>query len=258
MTLLRVQKCPVCKIPSLVPYMGGQFGKSECKKCGYIGALVIEQDFPSEVPAYYRSGFDSWLARLYDFGFKIVFFGRGQRLRDLFVQFVPADAEQIIDLATGTGAVALTLKRHFPKAKVYGLDLSQTMLDIADKKARRQGLSISWLKQNIEKMRFKSNTFDAVTLSFGLHELPPEHRQNVLREAYRVLRKQGRFVLMDLHRPQSMFLRVLLGLFMLVFEEYAKTLLDQDLVKVFKESGFRDVQRKNFYSDLVQVVAGIK
>ncbi|MFH1210669.1 MAG: hypothetical protein V1645_02020 [archaeon] len=38
-----VLKCPVCKSEEITTYMGGQFGKYICKKCGYIGPLVIEE-----------------------------------------------------------------------------------------------------------------------------------------------------------------------------------------------------------------------
>ncbi len=39
-----VLKCPVCKSEKVVEYMGAQFGKWQCKKCGYIGVLVIEEN----------------------------------------------------------------------------------------------------------------------------------------------------------------------------------------------------------------------
>jgi ribosomal protein L37AE/L43A len=38
-----VLRCPVCKSKNITTYMGGQFGKWQCKKCGYIGALIIEE-----------------------------------------------------------------------------------------------------------------------------------------------------------------------------------------------------------------------
>lgn len=39
-----VLKCPECKSEEIVEYMGGQFGKWQCKKCGYVGVIVIEEE----------------------------------------------------------------------------------------------------------------------------------------------------------------------------------------------------------------------
>ncbi len=45
---MKVLKCPSCKKAKLVLYMGGQLGKQRCTNCGYIGVLVIEEDFPKK------------------------------------------------------------------------------------------------------------------------------------------------------------------------------------------------------------------
>jgi len=43
-----VLKCPKCKSTSITPYMGGQFGKYQCKKCGYVGVIAMEEDYNEE------------------------------------------------------------------------------------------------------------------------------------------------------------------------------------------------------------------
>ncbi|MCD4666346.1 hypothetical protein K8R47_00885 [archaeon] len=42
--LKTILKCPVCRSSDIILYMGGQMGQYECKKCGYVGALIIEED----------------------------------------------------------------------------------------------------------------------------------------------------------------------------------------------------------------------
>ncbi|MBW3012917.1 hypothetical protein KY340_01810 [Candidatus Woesearchaeota archaeon] len=39
-----IRRCPVCKSTDVMFYMGGQFGQYKCKNCGYVGALVIEEE----------------------------------------------------------------------------------------------------------------------------------------------------------------------------------------------------------------------
>ena len=44
MNKVNKQICPICKHSSITFYMGGQFGKYECKDCGYVGVIIIEED----------------------------------------------------------------------------------------------------------------------------------------------------------------------------------------------------------------------
>ena len=79
------------------------------------------------------------------------------------------------------------------------------MLEVAKKKNK----DIKFSFQNIEKTNFKSNSFDVVTISFGLHEIPLENRYNVIKEAYRLLKKNGKFIILDFHTPKNIFLRIM-------------------------------------------------
>lgn len=221
-----------------------------------IGTLVLEE---TDIPLYYRSGFDSWLAKFYDLSFSLAFFGHGRKLHKTFIKFIPKNPKSILDLATGTGDVALEIKKAFSYAQVYGIDLAGQILDVAKRKALRKKLDVHWLKRNIEKTGCKSNTFDAVTISFGVHEVPPNHRFNIFKEAYRVLRSEGRFVIMDFHSPKNIVLKGLFTLFLAIFEEsYAKTLLKEDLVRNLKNVGFHNVNKHYYCNELVQVVMGEK
>ena len=254
-----VEKCPNCKSSNITPYVGGQFGTYDCKKCGYVGAILIEEEIPLGVPGHYRSGFDSWLASLYDGSFHIVFFGLSKKLRKLFVDYVPARDARVLDLATGTGEVALTIKKHFQNAQVFGIDLSNRMLAIARKKAKRRGLVVQFKQENMERVRLPEQSFDVVTISFGLHEVPTKSRERVIHEAYRLLKTGGSFVIMDFNTPRNAVLRLLFRVFLAIFEEdYAKTFLSQDLKKNLRAIRFRHVKKRLFYNELIQVIEGEK
>lgn len=103
----------------------------------------------------------------------------------------------ILDLATGTGDLALELERA-GFASVIGLDFSEGMLQEAERKALAQpgGPSlVSWVQGDAMALPFAANTFDAVTVGFGLRNMPDY--LSALREVVRVLKPGGTFVCLE-------------------------------------------------------------
>ncbi len=135
-----------------------------------------------------------------------------EALRELIVKkagFRPG--ARLLDLCTGTGAVALTAGRIAQgKGMVVGVDFSQGMLQRARQKALAQGLyHVSFVLANVGELPFASNTFDAVTCSHAMYELDPQTRDAALAEACRVLKPGGRFAMMEHCEPQNPFIRLL-------------------------------------------------
>ncbi|MFN3368135.1 MAG: class I SAM-dependent methyltransferase, partial [Thermus sp.] len=73
---------------------------------------------------------------------------------------------RILDLATGTGDLALMLKKRAPQAQVVGADFAPPMLALARKKAEAQGLKVEFLEADALALPFPEASFDAVTLAF--------------------------------------------------------------------------------------------
>ena len=103
----------------------------------------------------------------------------------------------VLDIATGTGALALELERA-GFASVVGLDFSGPMLQEADRKGRlRPGRPslITWVQGDGMALPFAANTFDVVTVGFGLRNMPDY--LGALREVVRVLKPGGTFVCLE-------------------------------------------------------------
>lgn len=110
--------------------------------------------------------------------------------------------QQILDLATGTGDLALALARRIPQARVLGIDLSEGMLAEAREKVERQGLSarIDLQVGVAEELKgIQDQTFDAVTVAFGVRNF--DHMEAGLREIFRVLRPGGEVVILEFSNP---------------------------------------------------------
>src|SRR5690606_3119861 len=92
---------------------------------------------------------------------------------------------KMLDVATGTGDFALESLRMLKPDHITGIDISQGMLDIAQKKISSRGLSEQFRVEvgDAENLVFENNTFDAVTVAFGVRNF--ENLQHGLNDIYR-------------------------------------------------------------------------
>jgi len=116
-----------------------------------------------------------------------------------------ADARsyKVLDVATGTGDLALATARAHVNAHVVGVDPSQGMLAIGREKVGREGLAarVSLETGDAEALAFEANTFDAVSIAFGIRNV--RDRMRALREFERVVKAGGRVVILELGEPDG-------------------------------------------------------
>ena len=124
---------------------------------------------------------------------------------------------RVLDIATGTGDLAFELAgRVGPAGAVIGADFSAQMLEIARSKALARGAApggagaigesseasrISWMQANALELPFEDDTFDAVTVGFGVRNFSDLDRG--LAEMARVVRPGGRVVILEMTTPQK-------------------------------------------------------
>ena len=108
--------------------------------------------------------------------------------------------KQILDIATGTGDLALMMASLRPE-RIVGLDISKGMLEVGKQKISKANLSdtIEMIVGDSEKIPFEDNTFDAITVSFGVRNF--ENLDKGLTEILRVLKPDGKFVVLETSNP---------------------------------------------------------
>ena len=113
---------------------------------------------------------------------------------------------KVLDIACGTGDFSIAIAKK-TDASVTGLDLSEGMLKVMDEKVRKEGLQnrISTLQGDCENLPFEDCSFDCVTIGFGIRNF--EHRETALREILRVLRPDGKLIILELSIPQNPVIR---------------------------------------------------
>lgn len=110
--------------------------------------------------------------------------------------------QRILDVCSGTGELAFLLARAVGSSgSVIGADFCETMLSIAQKKAGEKWKNISFVFSDAKDLPFPDRSFDAVTVSFGMRNIPDSRL--ALCEIRRVLKPEGTFVCLELTRPQS-------------------------------------------------------
>ena len=137
----------------------------------------------------------SSVARRYDVMNDLMSGGMHRLWKDRFVNRVkPRPGEEILDMAGGTGDVAFRMTRR--GAKVTVSDINADMLEVGKQRADSCQLTgLSWKVENAEKLTFADASFDAYTIVFGIRNVTDIPA--ALREAYRVLKRGGRFYCME-------------------------------------------------------------
>ncbi|MDO4461277.1 MAG: bifunctional demethylmenaquinone methyltransferase/2-methoxy-6-polyprenyl-1,4-benzoquinol methylase UbiE [Bacteroidia bacterium] len=110
--------------------------------------------------------------------------------------------DHILDVATGTGDLAI-LAHKMLGVPVTGTDLTEGMIEIGRQKVQKLGLQnqIELAKADSEALPFQDNSFDAVTVAFGVRNYA--HLDKGLAEMARVIRKGGRMVILEFSKPRT-------------------------------------------------------
>ncbi len=165
---------------------------------------------------------------------------------------------RVLDYCSGTGYTARTLARLLPGSQVDALDISPEMLAVAKERSAAEGLSnIRYHEASAAQLPFDDNTFDAVCISLGLHELPPEIRTASLAESFRVLKPGGSFYAMDLDRPDGH--GFLMDFYLAIGEPpYARDVLSAGIGDLLQNAGLEVLHKNTGMADLLQFVEARK
>ena len=184
---------------------------------------------------------------------------------------------EVLDVATGTGDVAIEFARRSRAHRIVGLDRSAGMLEVARDKIGKQRLEgrIEVIEGDALNLPFGDGSFDAVTIAFGLRNLP-DYAAGV-REMARVLKPGGRLLVLEFFPPTS-------GAFLQLYRLYLKTVLPvvgravsgskeaydylsssiqgfashDEVRRFFADAGLPDVRRRKLAGGVSFIYRGVK
>ncbi|MDP2637899.1 MAG: bifunctional demethylmenaquinone methyltransferase/2-methoxy-6-polyprenyl-1,4-benzoquinol methylase UbiE [Candidatus Levybacteria bacterium] len=183
---------------------------------------------------------------------------------------------QILDVATGTADLAIEAAKLKPE-KIIGVDISKKMLNVGKEKIKRLGLErkIELFFADSEKLPFKNNSFDAITVGFGVRNF--ENLEKGLREMHRVLKDNGIVVILEFSKPKDFPIKN-------IFNFYFKNILplvgrlvskdkvaykylpesveifpeDKDFLKILEKVGFSNLKQNKLTFGIASIYTGKK
>ena len=176
----------------------------------------------------------------YDSYMKKITLGRERALREMTVnlaQVKPGDCA--LEVGCGTGTLTLAAKRQAgPSGKVFGIDIIPGMIELSRRKAVEAQIDVTFQIGSIDDIPFSANQFDVVMCSFMIFHMSEMVRRKGITEIYRVLKPQGRLLVLDLALPTQPLSRAI-----------ARALLGgmlqhdlRELLPLMETSGFSDTE----------------
>jgi demethylmenaquinone methyltransferase/2-methoxy-6-polyprenyl-1,4-benzoquinol methylase len=218
------------------------------------------------------------IAPRYDFMNRILSAGIDISWRKKAIRRFAADKPRLmLDVATGTGDMALMAARLLRPERIVGIDISEKMLEVGRKKVDKEelGTKIELLAGDSETINFAENTFDAVMVAFGVRNF--EHLEKGLGEIKRVLKPGAQLVVLEFSKPALPGIKQLYNLYMGVIapqmarlfnqnkkayqylNESAKAFPDRQLfADILKRTGFSDIEWKPLSLGICCIYSGRK
>ncbi|MHA1555664.1 MAG: class I SAM-dependent methyltransferase [Candidatus Heimdallarchaeota archaeon] len=158
--------------------------------------------------------------------------------------------EKILDICCANGKGTRILSKLVPKGSIYGIDLNPGMIAFANSKNTEEYQNTDFRIGDCAKIPFNDRTFDVVTATLALHELPTSLLKSVMNEIKRVLKPNGYLFVFDFRYPKNptTYLRIMYY-FMRIFEdESAARFMMVDQTQLFAKHGFKKILQNNYIS----------
>jgi ubiquinone/menaquinone biosynthesis C-methylase UbiE len=176
----------------------------------------------------------------YDKYMKRITLGREDALRRMTVnlaQVKPGDC--VLEIGCATGTLSIEAKRQAgPTGKVFGIDIIPGMIEVSRDKASKAELAITFQLGSIENLPFPDVNFDVVMCSFMIFHMSEKVRSKGIKEIFRVLKPNGRLMVLDLALPPNQVSKRILKLFLGFMLKHDLN----ELQPVMESSGFSQIE----------------
>ncbi len=177
-----------------------------------------------------------WLTRWYDPVMRLIF--PETRITDRLIRQADIQSgEQVLDVGCGTGTHTIRVKQAQPEAMIHGVDIDPEVLKLAQRKIEQNCLELFLKQGSAIALPYSDHHFDHVISCLLVHHLDNQAKQQMLEEAFRVLKPGGQLHLVDFGEPQDIPMWVI-SLLVRWFEEIQGH-IQGILPKLIQNAGFK-------------------
>jgi demethylmenaquinone methyltransferase/2-methoxy-6-polyprenyl-1,4-benzoquinol methylase len=192
------------------------------------------------------------IAPHYDFLNHLLSFNIDKRWRKKALKnHVTVKTERALDIACGTGDFSIQLHKQGAQ-HIMGVDISEGMIKVGQKKIAQKGLNqaITLTTGDCAQLKFEDNTFDVITVAFGVRNF--EQRAQSLQEMYRVLKPEGKVIILEFSTPEQFPMKQLYGFYFRQILPFVGGLIsgDRAAYTYLPNSVYRFPQSKAFLKEL--------
>ncbi len=166
---------------------------------------------------------------------------------------------RILDLACGTGTLAVLLKKNVPEAEIIGVDGDPKILKLAKEKARAGDFEIRFDKGMSFDLPYADASFDRVVSSLFFHHLTRENKLKTLGEVLRILKAGGELHIADWGLPTNFLMRIASrGIEILDGADTTKDNFKGLLPSFVTETGFKETSETQYFNSLFGTISLLK
>ena len=180
-----------------------------------------------------------FLAGFYDIGTGIYFKNNDTNPRNIVANLITDKDKSVLDLCAGTCQNSIKIAEVHKHIKVTAIDCSDKMLTVAERKIKKNQLTnIETRVMDATNLDIKDKSFDVVVISLVLHEMSEGLQGAILKETNRVLKNNGKLMVVEWSRPITFGKKIKFSLIDLIESDNYMIFMKQDMKEYFNKAGF--------------------
>lgn len=172
------------------------------------------------------------------------------------LDFISNEKLRVLEICIGTAANSIVIAENREYSEIVGIDLSQEMLSIAKEKIEKRNIkNINTIIMDATNMSFQDSYFDVILISLVLHEVDENIRNKIMKEGKRVLKDNGKIIIVEWDKPKKLIQKLLFSIIELLEPKGFKEFLQLDIKEYVKQFSLKALSEKKCdYTRVVEVI----